>query len=92
VASLALALGLADVVTGEAGGSEVDTLFVDEGFGALDPETLDDVMNTLDELRSGGRVVGVVSHVPEMRTRVPAQLQVVKQRSGSTVTLRREAV
>ncbi|MDQ3617108.1 MAG: AAA family ATPase [Actinomycetota bacterium] len=92
VASLALALGLADVVTQEAGGSNIDTLFIDEGFGTLDPETLDDVMDTLDGLRDGGRVVGIVSHVPEMRTRVPAQLQIRKERSGSRVVASREAV
>jgi len=92
VASLALALGLADVVTQEAGGSNIDTLFIDEGFGTLDPETLDDVMNTLDGLRNGGRVLGIVSHVPEMRTRVTAQLQIRKDRSGSHVVAAREAV
>src|SRR6185503_13154906 len=57
VVSLALALGLADVVTQEAGGADLDTLFVDEGFGSLDAETLEDVMDTLDTLRDGGRVV-----------------------------------
>ncbi len=92
VASLALALGLADVVTQEAGGSSIDTLFIDEGFGTLDPETLDDVMNTLDGLRDGGRVVGIVSHVPEMRTRVTAQLQIRKDRAGSHIVAAREAV
>ena len=90
VASLALALGLADVVTQEAGGSNIDTLFIDEGFGTLDPETLDDVMDTLDGLRDGGRVVGIVSHVPEMRTRVSSQLQIRKERSGSRVVAARE--
>jgi DNA repair protein SbcC/Rad50 len=92
VASLALALGLADVVTHEVGGASIDTLFIDEGFGTLDPETLDDVMNTLDGLRDGGRVVGIVSHVPEMRTRIPAQLQIRKDRAGSHVEAAREAV
>jgi exonuclease SbcC len=83
--SLALALGLADVVTAEAGGADLDTLFVDEGFGALDADTLDDVMDTLDSLRDGGRVVGVVSHVAELQTRIPTQLRVLKHRSGSRV-------
>ena len=82
--SLALALGLADVVTQEAGGADLDTLFVDEGFGSLDADTLDDVMDTLDSLRDGGRVVGVVSHVAEMRDRIPTQLVVTKARRGST--------
>ncbi|MGH3348902.1 MAG: SbcC/MukB-like Walker B domain-containing protein, partial [Nocardioides sp.] len=86
VVSLALALGLADVIAHEAGGSELDTLFVDEGFGTLDADTLDDVMNTLDSLRDGGRVVGVVSHVAELRDRIPTQLHVQKHRSGSTVS------
>lgn len=89
VVSLALALGLADVVTQEAGGADLDTLFVDEGFGALDADTLDDVMDTLDSLRDGGRVVGVVSHVAEMRDRIPTQLLVTKSRGGSTVTISR---
>jgi exonuclease SbcC len=83
--SLALALGLADVVTAEAGGARVETLFVDEGFGSLDEETLQEVLDTLDGLRSGGRVVGLVSHVPDMRDRIPARLEVVKTRWGSTV-------
>ena len=83
VVSLALALGLADVITQEAGGADLDTLFVDEGFGSLDADTLDDVMDTLDGLRDGGRVVGVVSHVAEMQTRIPSQLRVTKGRDGS---------
>ncbi len=89
VVSLALALGLADVIADEAGGARLDTLFVDEGFGSLDADTLDDVMDTLDALRDGGRVVGVVSHVTEMRDRIPTQLQVSKSRVGSTLRLRR---
>ncbi len=87
VVSLALALGLADVVTHEAGGTEIDTLFVDEGFGTLDADTLDDVMDRLDGLRAGGRTVGVVSHVSELRSRIPTQVLVDKGRSGSTVTV-----
>ena len=89
VVSLALALGLADVVTQEAGGADLDTLFVDEGFGSLDADTLDDVMDTLDSLRDGGRVVGVVSHVAEMRDRIPTQLVVTKDRRGSTLAVSR---
>ncbi|MET0525008.1 MAG: SMC family ATPase [Nocardioides sp.] len=89
VVSLALALGLADVITQEAGGAELDTLFVDEGFGSLDADTLDDVMDTLDSLRDGGRVVGVVSHVAEMRDRIPTRLTVTKSRRGSTVAVTR---
>ena len=87
VVALALALGLADVVTAEAGGAEIETLFVDEGFGSLDPHTLDRVMDCLDDLRSGGRSVGVVSHVAEMRDRIPDQLHVLKTPHGSQVRM-----
>ena len=87
LASLALALGLADVVAAETGGSLLDTLFVDEGFGTLDSETLDVVMNILDELRAGGRVVGLVSHVEELRQRIPTRLRVRKSRTGSSLEL-----
>ncbi len=75
-ASLALALGLADVVQREAGGRPLDTLLVDEGFGSLDPDTLEDVLGELEELRSRGRAIGVVSHVSALADRITAQLQV----------------
>jgi exonuclease SbcC len=81
--SLALALGLADVVQAEAGGSAIETLLVDEGFGSLDEETLDEVMDVLDGLRSAGRSVGLISHVADLRDRIPTQLEVVKTRTGS---------
>jgi len=87
LASLALALGLTDVVTAEAGGARIEALFVDEGFGTLDEDTLDQVMDVLDGLREGGRVVGLVSHVAELRARIPAQVQVRKTRTGSDVVL-----
>jgi exonuclease SbcC len=87
VVSLALALGLADVVAHEAGGSDLATLFIDEGFGSLDAETLDDVLDILDTLRENGRAVGVVSHVAEMRDRIPTQLVVTKARTGSTLRI-----
>lgn len=74
--SLALALGLAEVVTARAGGIRLDTLFIDEGFGSLDGDTLDVAMRTLDELRQGGRTVGVISHVEAMQEQIPAQLTV----------------
>jgi exonuclease SbcC len=83
MASLALALGLADVVTEEAGGGRIEALFVDEGFGSLDEETLEEVMNVLDSLREGGRLVGIVSHVAELRQRIPAQIKVRKTHTGS---------
>lgn len=78
-ASLALALGLADVVQAETGGAELETLFVDEGFGSLDSDTLQLVLDQLDQLRSGGRVVGVISHVMEMKERIADRIQVVSQ-------------
>jgi exonuclease SbcC len=84
-ASLSLALGLADVVAAEAGGVLLETLFVDEGFGTLDDDTLDDVMTVLDGLREGGRTVGVVSHVADLRQRIPAQVRLVKARTGSAI-------
>ncbi|KQW13210.1 SMC family ATPase [Streptomyces sp. Root369] len=87
-ASLALALGLADVVTDEAGGVRLDTLFIDEGFGSLDDQTLDEVLDVLDSLRERDRSVGIVSHVADLRRRIHAQLEVVKGRSGSVVKQR----
>ncbi len=87
LASLSLALGLADVVAAETGGALLDTLFVDEGFGTLDADTLDVVMGVLDELRAGGRVVGLVSHVEELRQRIPTRLRVRKARTGSTLRI-----
>ncbi|WP_327292805.1 SMC family ATPase [Streptomyces sp. NBC_01198] len=87
-ASLALALGLADVVTDEAGGMRLDTLFIDEGFGSLDEQTLDEVLDVLDGLRERDRAVGIVSHVADLRDRIPAQLHITKGRDGSTVRLR----
>jgi exonuclease SbcC len=88
VVSLSLALGLADVVTQEVGGAEIETLFVDEGFGMLDADTLDDVMDHLDSLRAGGRTVGVVSHVSELRNRIPTQVHIEKGRTGSSIAVR----
>ncbi|MER8070317.1 SMC family ATPase [Streptomyces sp. NPDC094034] len=84
-ASLALALGLADIVTDEAGGVRLDTLFIDEGFGSLDDQTLDEVLDVLDSLRERDRSVGIVSHVADLRRRVPTQLEIVKERHGSAI-------
>ncbi|MFI6003522.1 AAA family ATPase [Streptomyces sp. NPDC051366] len=91
-ASLALALGLADVVSDEAGGMRLDTLFIDEGFGSLDDQALDEVLDVLDSLRERDRSVGIVSHVADLRTRVQAQLEIVKQRGGSVVRHRTAAL
>ncbi|RPE78251.1 MULTISPECIES: AAA family ATPase [unclassified Frondihabitans] len=83
-ASLSLALGLADVVQAEAGGIELGTLFVDEGFGTLDPETLDAVMAELGALSAGGRVVGIVSHVDELKQRIADRIEVRRRPDGSS--------
>jgi exonuclease SbcC len=82
--SLALALGLADVVRAKAGGVDLDTLFIDEGFGSLDADTLDQVMAVIDELRDRGRVVGIVSHLPDLKDRVPERLEVRHLSDGSS--------
>lgn len=85
MASLCLALGLADVVQARAGGIEVDTLFVDEGFGSLDEDTLEDVMDAIDGLRENGRVIGLVSHVADMKTRIPEHVRITRSPSGSSL-------
>ena len=87
--SLALALGLADVVSAEAGGVELRTMFIDEGFGSLDSHTLSLVMAQLQALRSAGRTVGVISHVEEMATQIADQIQVRPlPEGGSTLSVR----
>ena len=82
--SLCLALGLADVVTAESGGIDLGTLFVDEGFGSLDPATLDLVMAELGKLRAGGRTVGVVSHVEAMKSAIADRISVRRTPDGSS--------
>lgn len=85
LASLSLALGLAAVVKNSAGGINLDTIFIDEGFGSLDSETLDFAMNALTDLqKDGGRLVGIISHVEELKQRIPARLEVTKTKLGST--------
>jgi exonuclease SbcC len=86
LASLALALGLAEVVTNQAGGITLDTLFIDEGFGSLDHDTLEIAMSTLDGLRAGGRTIGLISHVDTMKEQIPAKLQIrVTDRGDSEI-------
>ena len=82
-ASLALALGLADVIQSYAGGVHIETMFVDEGFGSLDPESLDGAINALMDLKNLGRLVGIISHVDELRERIEARLEVSLGKSGS---------
>lgn len=83
MASLSLAMGLADVIQAYAGGIHLDTIFIDEGFGTLDPDSLDIAMESLVELQASGRLVGIISHVPELRSRIPAHLEVQPVEQGS---------
>ncbi len=87
LASLALALGLADVVQAHSGGVKLETIFVDEGFGGLDPEALDQALVALGDLRRAGKRVGIISHVPELRERIDARVEVVCGPLGSKLHL-----
>lgn len=82
-AALALALGLADIVQAYAGGVSLETMFIDEGFGTLDPESLDQAIEALIDIQSSGRLVGIISHVPELKERIDARLEVTATQSGS---------
>ena len=88
MASLSLALGLSDVVQAYAGGVQLDTLFIDEGFGSLDLESLDMAMKALIDLQARGRTVGVISHVEEMKQQIDVAIEVVPGLRGSRVRLR----
>lgn len=83
-ASLALALGLSDVIQSSSGGVRLDTMFVDEGFGSLDSESLDQAMKALAGITEGNRLVGIISHVAELKTRIDRQILVTKDRSGNS--------
>ena len=87
MASLAMALGLAETVQSESGGLGMESLFIDEGFGSLDDQTLEAVMTALHTLQGEGRRIGVVSHVTEMHQQIPVQLKVTKTTTGSTLTM-----
>jgi exonuclease SbcC len=84
MASLALALGLADVVQAQSGGVRLDALFVDEGFGTLDPEALEMAIRTLKDLQASGRLVGIISHVAELKEWIPTRLELRASPAGST--------
>ena len=85
--SLSLALGVALVVQSESGGRPIETLFIDEGFGSLDPDTLDEVLNVLETMRQQGRTIGLVSHVEEMKERIATRVVVTSSASGSSLDL-----
>ncbi|WP_218219724.1 AAA family ATPase [Nesterenkonia sp. Act20] len=87
MASLAMALGLAEVVQAESGGIGMESLFIDEGFGSLDEDSLEHVMSALHRLQGEGRRVGLVSHVSEMHRAIPTQLRVLRHRNGSTTEM-----
>jgi len=91
-ASLALALGVADTVQAHAGGVNLDALFIDEGFGTLDPDNLQLAMDELDRLREGGRMIGVISHVGGLRERVRSGIEVLATDEGSKVVVRSSAM
>lgn len=85
-ASLALALGLSDEIQSAAGGIQLDAMFIDEGFGSLDEESLEQAMKALINLADGNRLVGIISHVAELKERIDKQIVVTKQKAeGSTV-------
>ena len=91
MASLSLALGLSDTVQAKAGGIKLDAMFVDEGFGTLDEETLQAAMRVLQELTQGNRQIGIISHVAELREQIAQQIIVTKDAQGiSTARLSRE--
>ena len=85
LASLALALELSEQIQRAAGAVNLDSLFIDEGFGALDPETLDTVASAIESLHVGGRMVGIITHIPELTERLPASIHVEKHAEGSRI-------
>jgi DNA repair protein SbcC/Rad50 len=87
MAALALALGVSDVVQSYSGGIQLDTLFIDEGFGSLDPDSLDLAIDMLVQLRDGGRTIGIISHVAELKEQIDMRLDISVTRQGSAITL-----
>jgi len=90
-ASLALALGLADEVQENSGGIKLDTMFIDEGFGTLDSETLNKAMHALEDLSQGNKLIGIISHVEELESRIDNKIVVTKNSSGiSNAVIKKE--
>jgi exonuclease SbcC len=88
MAAISLSLALADVIQSRSASIELDAVFIDEGFGSLDDESLDKALSILDEIR-GGRMVGIISHVQELKNRIPSQINIVKGAAGSAVSAKR---
>ena len=86
-ASLALALGLSDVVQSRSGGIRLDSMYIDEGFGTLDEASMEQAMRMLGSLADGKRSIGIISHMPELKNRIEKQLLIKKQSGGSTIEI-----
>ena len=86
-ASLALALGLSDVVQAHAGGIQLDTMFIDEGFGSLDQESLGNAISMLADLSTGNKLIGIISHVEELKANIDKKILVTRSRQGSSIRI-----
>lgn len=86
-AALALSLGMSDIVQQRAGGVEIETMFIDEGFGSLDPESLDQTMKTLSDLSGNKTLIGIISHVADLREKIDNKIVVTKTQSGSKLDI-----
>ena len=87
MAALSLALGLSDVVQAYSGGIRLDTLFIDEGFGSLDPESLELAIRALVDLQATGRMIGIISHVSELKEQIQKRIDVIATREGSEIQI-----
>ena len=86
-AALSLSLGMADMMSQQSGNIVLDTLFIDEGFGSLDEKSLDSAIDTLVDLRKSGKVIGIISHVQELKERIEAKILVTHTSDGSEATI-----
>lgn len=84
MASISLALGLADSIQSRSGGIQLDAVFIDEGFGSLDESSLERAISILDEIR-GHRMVGIISHVGDLKNRIPNRIEIIKTATGSSI-------